>query len=362
MPTSVVAIANLFLRNAQQLGLSAAQALNRIVRNRIYNAGMSGNTVITALATSATQRVERLNGLTRARRPDLPAGSPVKFDLVSSSNPLAVTIGTTARNIIGFTPDNPGDEVGPGTITLDSSMTTTLRETVTTGDASFIVTPGGGTNVDSVGSGDILRLQDIRTAVARMRQENVPAFSDMRYHAHLDPAAEAELFQDAEIQRLNTALPDYYMYKDFAIGEIHGCVMYRNTECPQAETVEGGPTDSFDINDPFGGELFTGGDNTGVPVHRTLVLGMGGIHEYYKELGDLVTEAGVTGKTGSFSIDNNGIQVSTDRIQLILRAPLNRLQDLVSTSWKFIGDWPFRTDATTGDSARYKRAVVIQHA
>jgi len=51
----------------------------------------------------------------------------------------------------------------------------------------------------------------------------------------------------------------------------------------------------------------------------------------------------------------------TDRVQLLIRSPLNRLQDLVSTSWKFIGDWPVRTDVTTGDAARYKRVVAIEH-
>ena len=59
-------------------------------------------------------------------------------------------------------------------------------------------------------------------------------------------------------------------------------------------------------------------------------------------------------------IVNNGIEVFTDRIQLVIRAPLNRTQDQVATTWKFIGDWPIRTDVTTGDAARFKRVVQIE--
>ena len=81
MPTSIAAIANLFLRNAHQLGMSAGQALNRIVRDRMYNAAESGWTVADgAQGPTTTLRVKRLNGFTTARRPDLPTGSAVRFD------------------------------------------------------------------------------------------------------------------------------------------------------------------------------------------------------------------------------------------------------------------------------------------
>jgi hypothetical protein len=91
MPSSITAIANLFLRNAHQLGMSAGQSLNRIPRNSMYNAALSGHTVADGTQVGATTlRVKRLNGFTRARRPDLPLGSPVRFDAVSTNNPLAI--------------------------------------------------------------------------------------------------------------------------------------------------------------------------------------------------------------------------------------------------------------------------------
>lgn len=368
MPTSIAAIADLFLRNAQQLGVSAGQALNRLVRNRLYNAGLAGHTVAdTAQGPTTTLRVKRLNGFTRARRPDLPAGSPVRFDFVSSSNPLPIKIFDTtpaevSRTVIGFTPDTPGDEVGPGTLTLNAAVTVLDRAYVIADNRTYLVRVGGGNKVDDVGSSDLFRLADVRAAVSRFWQMNVPEHvEDGYFHCHLDPTSQAQIFADNEFQRLLTSLPDYYMYKQFALGVLMNTVFFRNSEAPVPETVFGGLTATFSQDDNFAGELFNNGLTTGVKIHRPLFVGYGFIHEYYQDLMGLITEAGITGKVAEPRISNNGIDVMTDRIQLIIRSPQNRLQDVVSTAWKFIGDWPARTDVTTGDAAAYKRVVVVEH-
>jgi hypothetical protein len=368
MPTSMVAIANLFLRNAHQLGMQAAQTLNRVVRNRMFNAAISGWTVADGAQTGVTTlRVKRLNGLTRARRPDLAAGSPVRFDLVSTTNPLVVRIfdqtgpAEVSRNITGFTPDTPGDEVGPGTVTLNTAVTVLDRAYVVASDATTTVWVGGGNKVDDLGTTDLPTLASIRTAVANFWQANVPEHPDGRFHAHLDPVSQALIFNDSEFRQLLTALPDYYMYRQFALGELLNTVFFRNSEAPVPESVIGGSTATFDQRDPFPGELFNTGASTGMKVHRILFTAQGGIMEYYSDMSQLLTEAGLNGKVGDAVIVNNGIEVYSERIQLVIRAPLNRLQDMVSTSWKFMGDWPVRTDAATGNASRYKRFMVINH-
>jgi len=370
MPTSIVAIANLFLRNAQQLGLSSGQTLNRVVRDRLYNAALSGWTVADGAQNAVTTlRVKRLNGFTRARRPDLPAGSPVKFDTVSANNPLKIklldTTGAPAevsRTVTGYTPDTAGDEIGPGTLTLTGgAVTVASRAYVFAEDCTGIVRVGGGNKVDDVTGTDILRLADVRAAVARFWQQNVPEYGDGYFHCHLDPVSQAQIFSDPEFQRLLTSLPDYFIYRQFALGALLGTVFFRNSECPLSDTVEGGSTATFTLDDPFAGELFNTGATTGVKIHRALFVGQGALHEYHQDLSALITDAGITGKVGEPRISNNGIEVNTDRVQLIIRAPLNRLQDLVSTSWKFVGDWPVRTDVSSGDAARYKRVLAIEH-
>jgi len=364
--TSISAIVDLFLANAAQMGLSAGQSLNRVIRNRLYAAGLSGNTVTTtanAGPASTALPVARLNGFTKARNPNLAGGSPVQFAPVSSANPLAITVGAaTAAVVIGFTPAAPGDEVGPGTLTLQAGITWANRDRVVAADASAIQRVGGGATIDALTTANILTFADIRSVVSRFRQNNVDPQPDKRYHLHLSPNAEAELSADVEFRQLNTALPDYYMYRDFAIGEILGCLIYRNSECPIADTVSGGPTASYDPQDAFAGELFVGGVPTGAPVYHTLLVGQGAIYEYYQDLDALVTEAGITGRIGQAKVTNNGVEINVDRVQLVLRSPLDRLQHLVPVSYQFVGDWPTRTDATTGSAARFKRIGVIEHA
>lgn len=363
MPTSINAIASLFLRNAQQLGMSAGQSLNRLVRNKMYNAAESGHTVADgAQGPTTSLRVARLNGFTRAKQSS--GANSVLHAPVSASNPLSVTIdesGTPAvRNVIGFTADNAGDEYGPGVLTLSAAVTVLDRAYVYAADASYVVRVGGGRRSDDVGSNDLLRLADIRAAVARFWASNVPAHADGRYHVHIDPAAQSQVFADSEFQRLLTALPEHYTYRDFALGEMLGCAFMRNSECPIPETVGDG-TGAFDLDDPFAPELYSNGSSsTGVKMHRTLFSGADGLLEYHQSDAGYMTEAGLTGKVSPMgSITNNGLQVSAERISLIYRAPLNRLQDLVSASWRFVGTHVCRTDSLTGDAARYKRFCVV---
>lgn len=369
MPSSIAAIASLFLRNSQQLGMSAAQSLDRMVRDRMYNAALSGWTVADGAQTTVTTlRVKRLNGFTRARRPDLAAGSAVKYDTVTGSNPLSITIfdntgpAEVTRTVTGFTPDTAGDEIGPGTLTLTGgAVTVSDRAYVFSSDRSSLVRVGGGNKVDNVSAGSILRLADLRSAAARFQQQNIPQQADGRYHLHLDPVSVSQLYSDPEFQRLNTSLPDYVIYRDFALGEMFGLVFFRNNECPQVDNVDGASTAAYSQDDPFAGEMFNTGASTGVRVHRPLLVGQGGVYEYYQDLSALITEVGTGGKVGEPAVSNNGIEVITDRIQMLIRQPLNRLGDMVATSWKFIGDWPVRTDGAVGDAARFKRVQVIEH-
>lgn len=391
MPSSIASIANLFLRNAQQLGLSAGMSLNRLVRDRLFNAAESGTSNVVGAVNGATSTISvaHLNGLTRSRNPSSLTGSTVQFSQVSSSNPLAVFIqpdptasALSSFSVIGYTPAIAGDEIGPGTLTLAAPVTfanitgSTKRPQIFAYDHTSVhfvggaVTTGGtvsgigianGTSVEDIASNDVLRLADIRVAVSRLRQENAPAHADGRYHAHMDPTSESEIFGDPEWQRLQTALPDYFQYKDYCIGEQLGCLFFRNTESPQAETVTTGVNGAYSQQDPLGVDLTSNGLSTGTPIHRVLFTAQGAIYEYYQDLSALITEAGITGRVGEPRITNNGIEVYTDRVQFIIRSPLNRLQDLVSSSWKFIGDWAVRTDAATGDSARYKRLFTVAH-
>jgi hypothetical protein len=377
MPTDIVAIASLFYRNSQQSGLSAARTLNAIVRNKMFNAALSGWTVADgAQGPSTTLRVKRLNGFTRARQSG--ATPTVRFDFVSVSNPLEIHVNTgtfavpidTIVHVTAYTPDNVGDETGPGTVTLDAAVTVINRAYVVSTNRTFLQRPSGGFQVDTINASSIIRFSDVRAVLANFQTNNVPEHPEGAYHAHIDPTAHAELYQDPEWQRVHTSMPDGFAYKNYAVGFFLGTIFIRNTENPLISTVDaddGVAQDGtkFSLNDPFAGELTHNGATVAagaIPVHRTLFTAAGGIMEYYQDMGLLLTEAGINGKVGQWQISNDGIEIMSDRIRMLLRAPIDKLLQVVDTTWTFIGDWPVRTDSTTGDVSYYKRFAVVESA
>lgn len=92
------------------------------------------------------------------------------------------------------------------------------------------------------------------------------------------------------------------------------------------------------------------------------MTGGAALYEKYIDESKYITEAGVLGKIGNFSVVNGGLAVMTDRIRFILKAPQDDLQQVVKQVWSWSGDFPVPSDALSGDAARYKRAVVIEHA
>lgn len=358
MPTSYVTLAPTFLRNTVSLGLNAGETLNRLVRNRLFRAYLGGttNVAVAALAAATQVEVASINGFTE----QLLNGAPVP---VSPAAPIAATIGAEAVSIIGANPANPLDPFGRGTLFLAAGLAgpAALRAVVLASNRSLITRVGGGASVDALVANNILTMQDIINAVTRLRTAKIPTCPDGYYHVHLTPEAEAEIFADPVFQRLNQSLPDSMTYRDLAIGQLLGCRFYRNTENPN--------TGNSGALVASGNAAFSSGEigadvlNTaGLAIRRAIVVGGGSIYEKYLDESKFITEAGVSGKIGQFTVVNNGVQVMTQRIRYILRAPQDRLQQIVGQAWSWSGDFAVPSDALTTDAARYKRAVIIEHA
>lgn len=363
MPSSYVALAPLFLRNTVQLGLNAGQTLNRLTRDAIFRAYLGGNTVAIAVAAiGATQiTVASINGFTER----VLNGRPTP---VSAVNPLPVvfTGGEPANTVIGAVPLNPAQPLGPGILTLSAALTVglALRAGVAADTRSRILRVGAGATVDALVAANILTLDTVIAAVSRLRENNIPPTPDGYYHVHLTPTAEQELFADNHFQRLHQSLPESAAYRDLAVGQLLGCRFYRNTENPNdvntgplVDTSGGGG--SARESPEIGGEVINQG---AVPIRRAIVMGGGALYEQYLDESKFITEAGTTGKIGEFQVMNNGVAIMTERIRLIMRAPLDRLQQLVGQAWSWSGDFPVPSDGLTGDGARFKRAVIIEHA
>ena len=230
-------------------------------------------------------------------------------------------------------------------------------------NAPRIVRSGGGATVDAIGPSDTLLLQDVINAVALLRRANVLPHEDGYYHAHISPVANAQIFADPVFQRLNTALPEGVMYSNGFIGHISGVMLFLKTESPESAnsgpTTFTGPTNAVYSQD-VGAE--TTNDN-GVPIGRTIVTGKGALYERYLDESQFVTEAGTVGKIGEFQVVNNGIEILTERIRLVVRAPFDRLQQVVSSAWSISTSFPVPSDITAPSGPeRFKRAIVIETA
>jgi hypothetical protein len=365
MPTSAVANANQFLRNIHQLGLQAGQSLNRIPRNALFKAYLSGQTasIDPALAGATTLHIAALNGFTDVVIP----GSTVRPANVSPGTPLPITIGVVgepANTVIGFTPDNANDSYGPGVVLLGAPVVNPIpaRTPILSNAKPDVIRSGGGDSVDAIGAADTFVLQDAINAVNKLRRQNVQPHEDGYFHAHISPDSNAQVFTDPAFQRLNTALPEHTIYHEGFIGTISGIMFFMNTESP--DSLNSGDTTSTGANalysEDIGAETV---NNAGIRIGRILVTGRGALYEKFLNESNYVSEAGITGKLGEFDVVNAGLSVLTERIRLTLRAPIDRLQDIVASTWSITTGFPIPSDvtATTGPQ-RYKRAIIIEHA
>ena len=131
-------------------------------------------------------------------------------------------------------------------------------------------------------------------------------------------------------------------YKDFNLaGAFVDSLFIMDNETPNLETVN--PDSLQETGGLSIGSSEIGADlvnASGVPVARAIMFGMEQAVEYRIPEADYLTQAGVTGQTGAMSgIQNSNYIVPTEGIRYIWRAPLDRLQQVVSMSWSWSGDF-----------------------
>ena len=137
-----------------------------------------------------------------------------------------------------------------------------------------------------------------------------------------------------------------------------------NTESPtpgntgaQTTTVSGG---SSVYAQELGGEIVNA---SGVQIAQTLITGRGAMYERWVNEMQYISEAGVTGKVGEFDVVNQGIQIQTDRIRLVIASPIDRMQDMVRATWSYSGCYPIPSDlGATPSTSLFNRACVLQSA
>ncbi|MGW5509886.1 hypothetical protein ACWEV9_19240 [Streptomyces albogriseolus] len=324
MLQSRMSLASKFLEDAQKLAISAGQSLNRLARDKLYNAYSGGRTWVTTAGSSDTSVVvASVKGFEYV----LVNGKPTP---VSASNPLTVTIDGTGNTVTGV-------NAGTNTLTLGTARADAVGEAVVAANAPFSVRPSNTLDTPyDIGTSNVATFKMFRAAVARLRKMNVPTMNGY-YTAHIDPDTETQLFDDADFKQALQGRVDSPMYQDLSIGRFGGIDWVRNNELP---TVAGGSS----------------GD---VTVHRPIVFGGEALLSApFDGMGNLLAESDVSDVPSIQMIGPaNGVQVA-----YIVRPPQDRLQQVLAHTWSWVGDFGVPSDATTGDSALFKRAVVLEHA
>lgn len=320
---SSMTLAPKYLEDVQALATNAGQSLNQIARNKLYRAYAGGRTWATAGATTDTTiAVANVDGFTHT----LVNGVPTA---VSGANPLTVSIEGVANTVTGASV-----ATGAGNLTLGTTRVDVLGDAIVAVNAPVSYRPNARDAAFDIISTDVASLALFRSAVIRLRKMNVPTVGGY-YVAHIPPDTEGQLFADADFKAALQGRVDSPVYLDLSIGRFAGIDWVRNNETPTVTS------------------------NTGVTVQRPLVMGGGALtNDPFAEMGNLLNGTDANSNVRMIG-PATGVQVA-----MITREPQDRLQQNLSTTWSWVGDFGVPSDVTAAgaDPARYKRALMVEHA
>jgi N4-gp56 family major capsid protein len=334
MVTQKVGIADQFLKNAKTNGTQAKQSLDRIARNTLFAAYMTGNTRVrvTLGAPAATLAVDDINGFLmvfNAQNQQVP---------VSSANPLPVTVGGGVYSLVGAAADAVNISTTPkgvsGTLTFSGNVSVadgTAGNAVVHLYAPTVLRPNSRATTAALTSADTLTMSLLLDAVTVLNNNAVPHVKGL-FNCYLDPTSARQLFADPEFQRLfrGTGVSSS-AFKLGEVVEILSCRIIQTTEAYQQKL-------------------------GGVKIHRPIIVGEGALVE-----GDFAGLASSDVKPGDSMVE------VVDGIAMVTREPLDRLKQIIAQSWYWIGGFAVPTDVTanqtiipTATSSYYKRAVMLE--
>ena len=349
----LAAVANNLTRQARNTGVQAAQSLERITQLKLFSAYMGGNSrVRTDLGAGSTTtcHVDDVRGFQTV----IVNGQPVP---VSGTNTLTVqetAVGaggvTQALTVTGYTVDVSNQSSAPGgqsgTITFSAATTPVNGDALIAANAAAILRPFSHITTAQMTGQDVLTFGLVEDATARMRDNAVPPMEDGTYHIILDNTSMRQMWSDQDFKILFAGNSDKSdVWKKGDIVSILGMTFIPTTEAyvqPAAGVISTG----------------TGVSQNTVRVRRPIVLGAEAtIQGNFEGMETFLMREGVNA-IGEVFIAND--------VAMIIRPPLDRLQQVISLSWSWVGDIAVPTDITststiipTSTNALYKRAVVI---
>lgn len=337
--TSSVSIGNLYKEASEDLGRQAGRSLDAISRNKLFQAYNGGRTFVdTAVGAASTSiPVANLNGF------DFVYVNGVRQE-TSIANPHPITIDGSAASVTAVTSDGNTTRINKQALD-DGVLTVAVAQTAAEGDlvlsdyAPFSIRPNGKTSTYTMTASDTLTYSDLVDASVYLQQLAVPAHDDGFYHAILDPTQVGQLMKDPAVQRVfNADGANSLEFQRGLVAVAGGVKIFQSQATPNGDTQTGSGT---------------------LPIRRGIVTG--------RELGYEAQYEDIAKWLSSNQLSATGAVVFSPKahVAMILRDPLDALQQVITQTWSFIGDWVVATDTLSdiGDSAAYyKRAVVLESA
>jgi hypothetical protein len=320
---SAVGQASKFVRDVVTLGINAGQSLNRLCRDRLYRVYNGGRTWCRTAdgGSNTTIDVSSVDGFEFV----LVNGVPTA---VSASTPLSVTVNGVANTVTGV-------NRAARTLTLGTARVDVLGDPIVAVNAPVTLRPNARTTAFTLIGTDNATVGLFFDAVARLRAMNVPTFPDGNYQAHVDATTMRQLLSDTEFRQAFQSQGPSDTYTQGRLTIFGGVAFTLNIEAPTFS-----------------------GDGQALTVRRPIVLGAEPVIAMpLEDQGMLIDETPVSDVPGISLIE----VAPQSQVALIVRPPQDRLQQVISSSWAWTGDYAVPTDSTTGDSAIAKRAVVIEH-
>lgn len=356
-------IADQVIAASRNNGVSSAQTLERLAKIQLFAAYNGGNSFVrTDLGASSltTVYVDDIRGFRFVNyngvlTPVSPSTPLQVYEYATSSSGVTQTF-----SVVGVAPTSTNSSWYPGSngygstdgisgaLLISGATSVPVNgDAIIGSNAAYILRPSGKTTTTELAGTDVLTMGLILDAVSYLRNNGVPAMSDGNYACLLDNASLRQLFSDQQFAVLFAGQDKSPEYRSGDIIRLLGVTFIPTTEAY--------------VQPPIG--------DINVTVRRPIVMGAEALIQGNFEGMDMwLNRKGVEGNTVSEVMLVNGVAQ-------IIRVPLDRLQQVVSLSWTWVGGFTTPTDLTatsviiptvgnniTGGNPLYKRCVVLETA
>jgi hypothetical protein len=353
MMQELAGIANQMFANSRNSGVQAAQSLERIAQNKLFSAYLGGNSrVRTDLGAGSTTtcHVDDIRGFTSVLvngvvTPVSGANTLAVSEVAISSGGVTQTLTVSAAVADGTSLSSVPGGIS-GTLTFAAATTPANGDALLAINAPKIIRPfSKQTTAQLVGS-DVLTMGLIEDSVAYLRDNGVPPMADGTYHCIMDNTSMRQLWADQDFKVLYAGHGTKTVYGDMDIIQMLGVTYIPTTEAYVQNANSSGAT-GFSANT--------------VRTRRPIVLGAEClIQGNFEGIDSWIARDGMNPICDVFLVND---------VAQIIRPPLDRLGQVVSQSWIWIGDFAVPTDITattsiipTSSNSLYRRALILEHA